>query len=89
MNKESGKNHALSLKCIITKGEVTDVYIGQIEGFPGITAYGKTKQELKTKLLESVNAYFSAFPEEVEVADKRSKIKAEKVIENLVVEVYC
>ena len=89
MNKESGKTCKVSLNCKITKGEVTGVYIGQIEEFPGITAYGKTEDELVTNINESIDAYFDAFPEEIKVYEKIAKTESGKEVKKMKVEVCC
>jgi predicted RNase H-like HicB family nuclease len=61
--------HRLQYHC--HKG-ATGEYIGQFVELPGVIVHAPTKEAIKTRLMEALEAYFDAFPAEHERISRES-----------------
>ena len=66
--KDYIKEYGLTLE--IKVGPETGVFMGKIKEFKGISAYDESMEELYIRMNISLDAYFDAFPYELEKLQK-------------------
>jgi predicted RNase H-like HicB family nuclease len=62
---------------------VTGEYIGQVVEYPDVIVHASTKEKLKEEILDALNAYLEAFPEQHEkLSTTKTKTDIEKIVIN-------
>ena len=61
---------------------VTGEYIGQMVEIPEIIVHASSKEKLKEEIIDAMNAYFDAFPDQHDNIFKNNKVEIEKITIN-------